>query len=271
MNSGRRSPYGVAALLLLTLAVSASPARADQPVRGDIPWISIIIDDLGYRRNEDLEAIELPGPLAYAILPHSPHATIMSELANRNGKEVLLHLPMEALEQDKNRFLGPGALTLNMSRQKFLATVRDDLHSFPNIIGVNNHMGSLLTRIPGYMEWLMHYLRHSGKFYIDSMTIGSSVANGIARENHVPSMRRDVFLDNIRSMSYINNQFDELIAIARHKGYAIAIGHPHPETLAVLANRLRTLDAYGVKLVSLSRMLQGTGNQNPLLKASLDK
>jgi hypothetical protein len=261
----------MAALLLLTLSVSASPARADQPDRGDVPRISIIIDDVGYRRNEDLEAIELPGPLAYAILPHSPHATSISELANRNGKEVLLHLPMEAQEQDKNRFLGPGALTLNMSRQKFLATVRDDLHSFPNIIGVNNHMGSLLTRIPGYMEWLMHYLRHSGKFYIDSMTSGGSVANGIARENHVPSMRRDVFLDNIRSMSYINGQFDELIEIARHKGYAIAIGHPHPETLAVLANRLRTLDAYGVRLVSLSQMLKDTGNQGQLLKASLDR
>ena len=261
----------MAALLLLTLSVSAPPARADQPDRGDVPRISIIIDDVGYRRNEDLEAIELPGPLAYAILPHSPHATSISELANRNGKEVLLHLPMEAQEQDKNRFLGPGALTLNMSRQKFLATVRDDLHSFPNIIGVNNHMGSLLTRIPGYMEWLMHYLRHSGKFYIDSMTSGGSVANGIARENHVPSMRRDVFLDNIRSMSYINGQFDELIEIARHKGYAIAIGHPHPETLAVLANRLRTLDAYGVRLVSLSQMLKDTGNQGQLLKASLDR
>ena len=261
----------MAALLLLTLSVSASPARADKPDRGDVPRISIIIDDVGYRRNEDLEAIELPGPLAYAILPHSPHATSISELANRNGKEVLLHLPMEAQEQDKNRFLGPGALTLNMSRQKFLATVRDDLHSFPNIIGVNNHMGSLLTRIPGYMEWLMHYLRHSGKFYIDSMTSGGSVANGIARENHVPSMRRDVFLDNIRSMSYINGQFDELIEIARHKGYAIAIGHPHPETLAVLANRLRTLDAYGVRLVSLSQMLKDTGNQGQLLKASLDR
>ena len=271
MTPGRRSPSGLAALLLLTLAVCASPTRADQQNPGKVPWISIIIDDVGYRRNEDLEAIELPGPLAYAILPHSPHATSISELANRNGKEVLLHLPMEAQEQDKNRFLGPGALTLNMSRQKFLATVRDDLHSFPNIIGVNNHMGSLLTRIPGYMEWLMHYLRHSGKFYIDSMTSGGSVANGIARENHVPSMRRDVFLDNIRSMSYINGQFDELIAIARHKGYAIAIGHPHPETLAVLANRLRTLDAYGVRLVSLSQMLKDTGNQGQLLKASLDR
>lgn len=232
--------------------------------------ISIIIDDVGYRRNEDLEAIELPGPLAYAILPHSPHAAIMSELANRNGKEVLLHLPMQALEQDKNRFLGPGALTLDMTRQKFLATVRDDLHSFPHIIGVNNHMGSLLTSLPGYMEWLMHYLRHSGKFYIDSVTSGDSVAGGIARENQVPSMRRDVFLDNILTVSYINGQFDELIEIARHKGYAIAIGHPHPETLAVLADRLPNLEGYGVRLVSLSQMLQDSGYHEQLLKASLD-
>jgi len=220
-----------------------------------MPAISIIIDDIGYRKHEDVVALELPGPLAYAIMPHSPLATQMSNLANRRGKDVLLHLPMQAVEQDKNRFLGPGALTQGMNRRQFIATVAEDLHSFPHIIGVNNHMGSLLTTHSADMEWLMHFLKGKGKFYIDSLTTKDSVAGSIARENHIPSMRRDVFLDDVQDVVYINGQVDKLIEVAKRKGHAIAIGHPHPETLAVLAARLPTLEEYGVKLVSLSKMV----------------
>lgn len=250
-----RPRCGAVVLLCLILAAGAPPVLADHGQRGALPWVSIIIDDIGYRQHEDTVALELPGPLAYAIMPHSPLAMQMSELANRRGKDVLLHLPMQAMERDKNRFLGPGALTLGMNRRQFIATVADDLHSFPHIIGVNNHMGSLLTTHSVDMEWLMHFLKGKGKFFIDSLTTKDSVAGSIARENHIPSMRRDVFLDDIVDVDYINSQVDRLIEVAKSKGHAIAIGHPHPETLAVLAKRLPTLHEYGVRLVSLSRMV----------------
>ncbi|HEY7840495.1 MAG TPA: divergent polysaccharide deacetylase family protein, partial [Gammaproteobacteria bacterium] len=54
-----------AALLIVSAAAVADPAT---------PVISIIIDDVGYRHLQDREVLELPGPLAVAILPHSPHA-----------------------------------------------------------------------------------------------------------------------------------------------------------------------------------------------------
>ena len=242
-------------LVCLIAAIIAPSAHADHRLPGSKPWISIIIDDIGYREHEDTQAVDLPGPVAIAIMPHSPNAIRMSRLANKNGKDVLLHLPMQAEETDKNRFLGPGALTQGMTRQQLVKTVKDDLHSFPHIIGVNNHMGSLLTQMPDDMEWLMHFLRGTGKFYIDSVTSHQSVAAGIARENHIPSMSRDIFLDNELNVDYINGQFDKLIDIARRKGHAIAIGHPHAKTMQVLANRLSSLKEYGVVLVSLKRMI----------------
>ena len=85
----------------------------------------------------------------------------------------------------------------------------------------------------------------------------------------MPSLRRDVFLDNIRDEAYINGQFDQLLQAARRKGHAIAIGHPHPETLAVLARRLDDLRRQGVQLISLSRMLRDTGHDPRLLNASI--
>ena len=45
------------------------------------PYIAIIIDDLGYKPKEDMLALSLPGPITYAILPHSPYANKISEIA----------------------------------------------------------------------------------------------------------------------------------------------------------------------------------------------
>jgi len=105
------------------------------------PMISIIIDDIGYRMRDDLRAIGLPGSVAFAIMPHSPNARKMSTLAHQKGKEVLLHMPMQAMEEDKNKFLGPGALTLQMTYEEFIRTLDNSLRSVPHAIGLNNHMG----------------------------------------------------------------------------------------------------------------------------------
>lgn len=237
-------------LILITLTVFVAKNLSAEGSR-PAPVISIIIDDIGYRIHEDLRAIAIPGPLAYAIMPHSPHALRMSRLVNQNGKLVLLHLPMQAIKQEKNRFLGPGALTLDMTREQFMRTLNIDLRSLPDAVGVNNHMGSLLTRHPGHMEWLMEALSQNKKFYIDSVTSDQSIASKIAKEKNVPYLRRDVFLDNVHNKAYIKSQLSELIRLAKLNGRAIGIGHPHPETIQVLTRELQELDKYGVSLVSL--------------------
>jgi polysaccharide deacetylase 2 family uncharacterized protein YibQ len=220
-----------------------------------LPVISIVIDDIGYRHVDDRQALTLPGPVAFAIMPHSPHALEMSELAGKSGKDVILHMPMEAIEEDNNRFLGPGALRHDMNEAQFISTLIYNLRSVPNIIGVNNHMGSLISADQERMGWLMSYLDVRNIFYLDSMTTDQSVAAKAAREENVPYLRRDVFLDNSTRPEDIDNQFDELIAIAKRKGTAIAIGHPHPETIRALAAKLEKLDEYGVRLIGVKEMM----------------
>ena len=242
------------------------PAVADED---RLPRISIIIDDIGYRLHDDIRAIGLPGQVAYAIMPHSPHAKKMSALANSLGKEVLVHMPMQATEDDKNEFLGPGALTLQMTREEFNRTLELGIQSIPHAIGVNNHMGSLLTRHPGHMEWLMESLKIHKKFYVDSVTSNQSVAANIAREARLPYLSRDIFLDNEQSDEAIQKQFDKLISVARKKGIALAIGHPHPATLTVLSRNLLLLDNSGVKLIGPGEMLKLKNRKQQLKKVSL--
>lgn len=237
-------------LALLTPAVSAGTQAAK--IR---PAIAIIIDDLGYTPVRDLRAMRLPGRLTLSFLPHGPHSKRLAALAHRQGKEIMLHLPMEAVG---GRTLGPGALTLRMTEPQFKASVKASLASIPHVRGVNNHMGSLLTRHPGHMAWLMETLLEAGGLYfVDSRTTSATVAATIAREYGLPAVSRDVFIDTEpNDAAYAAEQFGRLLKIAREQGLAAAIAHPYPQTLALLEERLPLLEAEGVRLVSIGELLE---------------
>jgi polysaccharide deacetylase 2 family uncharacterized protein YibQ len=146
-------------------------------------------------------------------------------------------------------------LTLDMTEREFRQTVRDDLAAVPHAGGINNHRGSLLTRHPGHMAWLMQDLQRWELFFVDSRTIAATVARRLALEYHVPSTERRVFLDNVRNAGAIPAQFRRLLEIARREGTALGIGHPHPETLALLREELTRFDDDDVRLVSVSHLI----------------
>ncbi len=239
-------------LLLVSVALFSTAAHSEQVHK---PTISILIDDIGYKFKEDIRALALPGPVAYAILPHGPHTEKMSQIAYKKGKDILLHLPMQAEVMDKNEFLGPGALTLNMTREEFLKTLNINIQAVPNLIGINNHMGSLLTQHPGHMQWLMDSMKANGQFYVDSLTSDNSVAARLAMENNVPYLTRDIFLDHKEGAKYVRAQFKELVKVAKRNGSALGIGHPHASTIAVLSELLQNVDQYGVNFVSIKSLV----------------
>ena len=225
------------------------------------PRIAIIIDDLGNQPEQDHAALRFPGPLAYAILPFSPFAHELAEAAKTSGKEVLLHLPMEA--ETNNHLLGPGALDTSMPQDIFVNTLRDALKSVPNLSGVNNHMGSRLTQDLERMKWLMTELQGIGNLvYVDSRTTPKSVSERAASEANIPFIARDVFLDNRRDEGYIHAQVDALIRHAHAHGEGVGIAHPYPETIAVLIERLAALDS--VRLVSLAALLDRGACDEPV-------
>lgn len=117
-------------------------------------------------------------------------------------------------------------------------------------------MGSLLTRHPGAMGWLMEEMQLRGQLYfLDSFTTHHSVGLIVAREQGVPALKRDVFLDRIATPGAIKREFERLIVTARRRGFAVAIGHPHSETLGFLEQRLPELASQGIELVSVESLL----------------
>jgi polysaccharide deacetylase 2 family uncharacterized protein YibQ len=230
-------------------------AVAETPIQpGGVPAIALIIDDMGYRGHDGERALALPGALTYSFLPHTPAAYVQSRQAAALGKDVLLHLPMEA--ETGNDQLGPGAVILGMTREQVLETLNSNFASVPDAIGINNHMGSLLTAEREPMRWVMAALKQRGNLmYVDSRTTARTVAAVVARDEQVPFLSRDVFLDNEPGIDYVRSQFHFLIETAKQNGTALAIGHPQPNTLKVLEEALPDLHRFGVRLVRLPELL----------------
>lgn len=241
----------IAVALIVGIAETALAQVGES--RGALPAISIIIDDLGYRRLDGLRAIELPGPVAYAVLPHTPYGTRLATIAFQLDKEVLLHVPMES---DVDKALGPGALTNAMSREQVRSVLEAGLASIPHASGVNNHMGSALTRESRAMGWVMEWMRSSGELYfVDSLTSSASVALRSANAVGVSAIGRDVFLDPKADPAIVRRQFQRLVELARAQGTGLAIGHPYPETLGVLRRVLLKPSKFGVELVSVRELI----------------
>jgi hypothetical protein len=165
----------------------------------------------------------------------------------------MIHMPMESTG---NMRLGPGGLTQKMSQQEFKQTLKAGIASIPYASGLNNHMGSLLTRDPSHMQWLMETIKENGSLYfIDSRTTTQTVALKLAKENRIPTRQRDIFLDDDASAAAVAYQFQRLIKEAKKKGSAIAIGHPYDTTLNLLEQQLPHLHTLGLKLVPVSELL----------------
>lgn len=223
-------------------------------------FASIIIDDLGNNFHYGRAAINLPDDLTFAILPKTTYAKDLARLATKKHREVMLHLPMQSVAHHDH---SPGTLDLHMTKKEFIEQLQRDLNSVPYIRGVNNHMGSLLTRHPGHMTWLMDELNHRGGLYfIDSKTTHKSVADKIALEYDLPSLSRDFFIDPDDEESTMRRQFDRFIDKINHQGYALAIAHPHPKTIAFLKKNLPKLKQHGITLLPVSELIHAAKLMN---------
>ena len=214
--------------------------------------IAIVIDDIGYRKT-DSDALNLPGNITFSILPQTPYGKRLAQQAFKQNRDILLHIPMES-ENDK--VLGPGALTHGMSEEKIRASLTRSFEEIPFAIGINNHMGSLLTQLHRPMARVMRFLKERELFFLDSLTTEYSRASLIAKDFGVPSLNRHIFLDNQLSSEYITKQFNQLIERAKTNHVAIAIAHPHPETIKALTLLLPRLAEAQIKLVPISELIQ---------------
>lgn len=227
--------------------------------------IVIIIDDMGVSSNSR-RVEEISYPLTLSYLPFAGNLQSHADRARANGHEVMLHMPMEAVKESNDG--GARVLKVGQGTEEFDSILAWGLNSFKGYVGVNNHMGSRLTQDKAAMRKVMAALKARGLYFIDSKTIGSSVAASMAAEAGLDYAERDIFLDHEITAEFIENALRKVEDTAYRKGYAIAIGHPHSETIAALQRWLPTLEEKGLTIVPASAVLRHAAPDDMVTKVA---
>lgn len=226
--------------------VAASGAR---------PMIAIVLDDLGLNRPGTRRAIALPGPLTLSFMTYANDLPHLTSAARAAGHELMLHVPMEP--QGANYDPGPNVLSDSLGVGELHERLNWGLARFDGFVGINNHMGSRFSTSSEGMYAVMRTLRARGLLFLDSVTSPASVGAAMAARVGVPFARRDVFIDNVwNDPGAIARQLDRVERLARTRGYAVAIGHPHRATLDVLETWLLEARRRGFEFVPVSAIVR---------------
>jgi uncharacterized protein len=213
--------------------------------------VAIIIDDMGASMHEAQSLISIKLPLTFSVIPSLAHAKGVAEAAHGAGAQVMVHMPMEPEGYPKQRLEQIGLL-LTMEAPEIEERVNGYFQSVPFAVGANNHMGSRFTQDAEKMNVVLKVLKGKGMFFVDSKTSPASVGYQTARALGLKCASRQVFLDNVQDEAAIGKQLEQAIAIARKKGAAIAICHPHPSTIRALQSLMPELARSGITFVHAS-------------------
>ena len=225
-----------------TAPVATDKVSEKKPRR---PGVVLIIDDLGRDRESIDRILRIKQPLNLAVLPHLPHSLYAARAAHRGGNDVILHLPMEPKYSSGYTAddAGEGVLLLGFSMDQIREELRRNIMALPNIVGVNNHMGSKFMENEEPVETVMRELKARDLYFVDSLTTPGSRGYSVARRLGVKTLKRDVFIDQgERGKEYTMEQLDRLVRIAEKNGIAVGIGHPYPQTIDALSEYIPRIE-----------------------------
>ncbi|WP_241242988.1 divergent polysaccharide deacetylase family protein [Paenibacillus whitsoniae] len=189
--------------------------------------IAIVIDDFGNNMDGTAEMLKLPIPFTAAVMPFLPSTKQDAQLAHDRGLDVILHLPMEPV-RGKKSWLGPGAITTDLSDAEIHKRIVAAIEDVPYAIGINNHMGSKATADERVMRILVDICKERGLLLLDSRTTPKSVIGKLAEAKGVPHVGNQLFFDDLYTYSHISKQMTKLKKLIHDKDSVIAIGHVGP-------------------------------------------
>ncbi|MCL2761165.1 MAG: divergent polysaccharide deacetylase family protein [Desulfuromonadales bacterium] len=217
--------------------------------------IALIIDDMGSDKKSADTLIKIGVPLTFSVIPGLAASRSVAETAKAHNYQVMIHMPMEPQGYPKQR-LEKNGLLLSQDDDEIASRVSSYMEEVPYAVGANNHMGSAFTENSEKMEVVLKDLKGKGLFFIDSRTTPNSVGYSLAKKMGVKTGTRNVFLDNVQNSDAINKQLKEAATIARRKGSAIVICHPHSTTIKTLQESLPELAKSGITFVRVSQLVK---------------
>lgn len=227
--------------------------------------LAIVIDDFGYRKNNENQILKMPIEISIAILPNGPFTQQMAKKAQQQGREILIHMPMAPLSKQP---LEKNTLLPSMSEDQIQRLILLAIKRVPHAKGMNNHMGSAMTSSLPAMQKVMRTLANQQLYFLDSVTVAHSQVEAAGQEYGVSILKRQIFLDDNQDLAVVRQQLHQAIKLAQTHQSVIAIGHPYPSTIKALQEMLANLPA-NVQLVPVSSLLTKTELTAP--PATLEK
>ncbi|WP_346745334.1 divergent polysaccharide deacetylase family protein [uncultured Campylobacter sp.] len=201
------------------------------------PRLVIIIDDVAYKHQADaIKSVNLKlTPSFFPATSAHPETPVLA----RRFSFYMIHLPMQALGGFKGAEIG--TLTVNDDYEKIAKKLQSIKRDFPNLKYINNHTGSRFTSDAAAMDRMMRAVRDENLIFVDSKTTSPTKVYGAAKKYSMPYIARDVFLDHDGSKAAVRKQIKYAVELAKKRSYAIAIGHPHKNTIEVLQESAKLL------------------------------
>lgn len=219
---------------------------------------AIVIDDFGNDMLGTKEMLALPIPFTIAVMPFLPTTKRDAELAHASGRDVIVHLPMEPV-RGKKSWLGPGAITIDLSNDEVRSRVIAAVDDVPHAIGINNHMGSKVTADERIMRIVLEVCKERGLFILDSRTSPRSVFGKLAKEMGVKTAENNLFFDDVYTTRHIAKQMTKFQEHLRAHETCIAIGHvgmPGQKTAEVIKQAIPALRKEHVEFVPVAKLVQ---------------
>ncbi len=215
------------AMTIFTAGVPNAASASVEIAEGSVAatgQVAIVIDDFGNNMGGTDTMMELKIPITVAVMPFMSTSKKDAEWAHKAGHEVIVHLPMEPL-RGKKSWLGPGAITTDLTDDQIRQKVNEAIDNVPYAIGMNNHMGSKATSDARVVRIVLEVCKERGLFFLDSRTNYRSVIKKIGQELGVPVVENELFLDDIASQIHVKKQLRKIVTHLNDDKRCIAIGH----------------------------------------------
>ncbi|WP_434481685.1 divergent polysaccharide deacetylase family protein [Paenibacillus glycanilyticus] len=244
--------------LVMLLPLSTGRANAADETSQAARQFAIVIDDFGNGMNGTEEILKLPVKITVAVMPFMPTTKQDAEEAHRLGHDVIVHMPMEP-NQGRKEWLGPGAITADLSDAEIRKRVEEAIDNVPYAVGMNNHMGSKITANERIMRIVVAVCKERGLFFLDSRTTFKTVVPKVTEELGVPALGNNVFLDDVYTEQHVAKQMTIAKKYLEDHDTCIVIGHvgpPGKKTAAVLLASIPSMQSNGhVQFVKLSNLV----------------
>lgn len=253
-NSKRLKIYGVILLTGFLIPIMANVLKADDEIIKPCS-VAIIIDDFGNGSLDTQNFLDLETKFTAAVMPGLEHTESDTQALKNAGKEIILHMPMEP-HKGKKSWLGPNALTSDLSNIQAEKNILDSLTQLKFAVGINNHMGSKIMENERILDILFKISGEKNLIVVDSKTTPKSKAKELAQKYNVKLYERDMFIDS-KDINKVRQNLKKTIKIAMDKEFAIAIGHVGPAGGKITARAIKEItDQYKNKPINFVTLTQ---------------